>query len=131
MTARESGHRGRLRQRFLNGDAATYTDAALLELLLTYAIPRQDVRPLAERLLARFGDLQGVLSADVAALRAVDGIGESAAVLLRLTAYIGQPCVTAPSAPAAGVERGPQSTVTTEPARAPDALAGERRLHRQ
>ena len=38
----------------------------LLELLLTYAIPRRDVNPLAHRLIERYGSLAAVLKADVA-----------------------------------------------------------------
>lgn len=60
------GHRQRLKERFLAGEQRALGDEALLELLLTYAIPQKDVRPLAERLLA----------ADDVALRDVDGIGE-------------------------------------------------------
>src|SRR6185312_8599627 len=51
------GHRERLRRAFLaNGDGAM-GEADLLELLLCFAIPRQDVRQLAERLLRHFGSL--------------------------------------------------------------------------
>lgn len=38
-TSSGTGHRQRLRDRFLAGETEAYTDAALLELLLTYAIP--------------------------------------------------------------------------------------------
>src|SRR5690606_1447157 len=49
-------HRARLRQRFLAGGAAAMPDYELLELVLFRAIPRQDVKPLARRLLDIFGD---------------------------------------------------------------------------
>ena len=56
-------HRARLRQRFLDGGAAALPDYELLELVLFRAIPRQDVKPLARRLLDTFGDVASVLSA--------------------------------------------------------------------
>jgi len=61
----KSGHRERLRKSFLSGNEGSHTDEALLELLLTYAIPQKDVRPLANQLISKFGSLQNVLSADV------------------------------------------------------------------
>ena len=78
------GHRQRLRERFLNNGLDSLEDHAVLELLLCYAIPRKDVNELAHMLLERFGSLSGVLDADQAALEQVPGMGENAAVLLRL-----------------------------------------------
>ena len=52
MGEQGTGHRQRLKDRFNAGDAAALTDVALLELLLTFAIPRADVRPLAQALIA-------------------------------------------------------------------------------
>jgi DNA repair protein RadC len=63
-------------------------DHQVLELLLTYALPRVDVNPLAHRLLSRFGSLEGVLSARPDQLRQVEGIGESAAVFLSLLGQV-------------------------------------------
>ena len=87
--AEQRGHRQRLKERFLAGEEQSRSDAALLELLLTYAIPQKDVRPLAEQLLATFHDLPGVLAANEGALCALDGIGEHVATLLKLTYSIG------------------------------------------
>ncbi len=53
-------------------------------MLLYYAIPRQDTNPLAHRLIEHFGSLSAVLEADTAALAAVDGMGEQAAVLVSM-----------------------------------------------
>jgi len=79
-----AGHRQRLKTRFLADAPGSRSDAALLELLLTYAIPQRDVRPLAERLLAHFGTLEAALAAEPAVLRAVDGVAEHTAVLIKL-----------------------------------------------
>ena len=60
-----AGHRKRLRERFLRDLGQTMEDYELLELVLTQAIPRGDVKPLAKQLIADFGDFGGVISADV------------------------------------------------------------------
>ena len=57
------GHRERLRRRFMKSGNDALPDYELLELLLTFAIPRRDVKPLAKKLLHRFGNLKGVLDA--------------------------------------------------------------------
>ncbi len=59
-------------------------DYELLELLLTYAIPRADVKPLAKDLLKHFGSFTGILDAPTEALMEVAGLKESSATLVRL-----------------------------------------------
>lgn len=83
-----TGHRERLRGRFLAGEESALAEEFLLELLLTYAIPRQDVAPLARRLLKRFGNLAAVLAAAPADLRAFPGIKENSLALLKLAAHL-------------------------------------------
>jgi len=78
------GHRQRLRQQFLEHGLDSFQDHQVLELILTYAIPRKDVNPLAHALIERFGGLEEVLCAPEDELCRVPGIGESAAVLLNL-----------------------------------------------
>ena len=68
-------HRARLRDRFMNGGAAALPDYEMLELVLFRAIPRQDVKPLARRLIEHFGDFNRVLSATPARLGEIDGVG--------------------------------------------------------
>jgi DNA repair protein RadC len=77
------GHRDRLRQRFLQGGADALPDYEMLELVLFMAIPYRDVKPLAKDLLARFGNLAGVLNASAAELQTVKGVGETAAIALK------------------------------------------------
>lgn len=78
------GHRQRLRARFASAGLDGFAAHEALELLLTYAIPRVDVKPLAHRLIKQFGSLNRVLEASVQDLMAVEGIGESAATLISL-----------------------------------------------
>ncbi|MDD3400959.1 MAG: JAB domain-containing protein [Eubacteriales bacterium] len=77
------GHRERLKQQFIKTDYAGMSDHSILELLLTYAIPRRETNSIAHALIARFGSLEGVTKASVQELQLVDGVGESTAVMLR------------------------------------------------
>lgn len=70
-------HRKRLRDRFMEGGSAALPDYELLELVLFRAIPRRDVKPLARALLDQFGDFNGVLSAPVARLSQINGVGDA------------------------------------------------------
>ena len=78
------GHRKRLRERFVKNGLAGFAEHEVIELLLTLAIPRTDVKQPAKALLERFGSLRGVLDAPLAELRSVAGIGAVAATGLRL-----------------------------------------------
>ncbi|MDP3182407.1 MAG: DNA repair protein RadC [Desulfobaccales bacterium] len=78
------GHRQRLRNRFLKGGAAALQDYELLELLLTFAIPYSDVKPLAKRLIDHFGSFPAVLDASPQALVEFMGLKEYSAVLIHL-----------------------------------------------
>jgi DNA repair protein RadC len=79
-----SEHRKRLRERFKKTGADGLHDYELLELLLTYAIPRVDVKPTAKSLLKRFGGISGVLDASRAELEAAEGLGPASTTLVRL-----------------------------------------------
>lgn len=77
-------HRQRLRERFQKAGVEGLHDYELLELLLTYAIPRKDVKPIAKELIKRFGSLSGVLDASQKELESVSGLGSISATLIRL-----------------------------------------------
>lgn len=77
-------HRQRLRERFLAGGAAALPDYEMLELVLFRAIPRQDVKPLARRLLEQFEDFNRVVSAPVGQLRKVSGVGDAVVMELKI-----------------------------------------------
>ena len=77
-------HRKRLRERFLAGGAAALPDYEMLELILFRAIPRKDVKPLAHQLLDAFGDFNRVLSAPVARLSQMAGVGDAVITELKI-----------------------------------------------
>ena len=77
-------HRKRLRERFRKTSLAGFSEYEALELLLTYAIPRKDVKPLAKELIARFGGFDGVLDAPFCELEKIKGLGENSATFLTL-----------------------------------------------
>ena len=79
-------HRKRLRQRFMEGGAAAMPDYELLELVLFRAIARRDVKPLAKRLMAEFGDFNAVLAAPSARLTQVEGAGAAVVQELKIVA---------------------------------------------
>src|SRR3990172_12972786 len=76
-------HRERLRERFRQTGFEGFRDYEALELLLTYAIPRKDVKPVAKERIERFGGFQGVLDASYEELISVNGIKENSATFLR------------------------------------------------
>ena len=78
-----AGHRQRLRERLLKGGEAALPDYELLELTLFLAVPRRDVKPLAKRLLERFGSFAGVISAEPSRLMEIDGVGETVVAALK------------------------------------------------
>ena len=78
------GHRQRLRNRFLQGGPRALQDYELLELLLTFAIPYSDVKPLAKQLIQHFGSFTRVLDATPEALMEVQGVRDYSATLIRL-----------------------------------------------
>jgi DNA repair protein RadC len=79
-----TGHRRRLRERFEKNGLEGFADYEVVELLLTLAIPRSDVKQPAKELIACFGNLRGILDAPLNELRSVRGLGEVAPVALRI-----------------------------------------------
>ncbi|WP_378942754.1 DNA repair protein RadC [Paracoccus sp. R86501] len=78
------GHRERLRTRFIASGHGPMPEYELLELLLFNAIPKIDVKPLAKRLLAEFGDLNGVIAASEHRILQVEGADRWVYLQLRI-----------------------------------------------
>jgi DNA repair protein RadC len=79
-----SGHRQRLRERFMKGGADALPDYELLELVLFRAIPRRDTKDLAKRLIARFGSFSEVINAPEPRLREVAQVGDAVVTELKI-----------------------------------------------
>lgn len=75
------GHRARLRQKFLDDKI---TNDELLELALSYVIPRRDVRPLAHKMMADFGDVFHILTAPLEKLQTYKGVGGNTAIFFKM-----------------------------------------------
>lgn len=71
------GHRARLKAKFRRSGAEALADYEMLELLLFRSIPRKDTKPIAKRLIAKFGSFAEVLNASAQRLREVSGVGEA------------------------------------------------------
>ncbi len=78
------GHRERLRSRFMADEGASMPDYELLELLLTMAIPRRDVKPIAKKLIAKYDNIKGVINAPAHKLLDEADLSPNSIVLLRL-----------------------------------------------
>ena len=78
-----AGHRLRVRERFKKSLGADMADYELLEFILTYSIPRRDVKPIAKALLRRFGNLGEVLSASPEELSEISWVKDSTILLLK------------------------------------------------
>ena len=83
-----SGHRDRMRQRFIETGLDSFNDHEVLELILFYCIPRKDTNELAHKLINHFGSLSAVFNASVEQLTVVDGISSAAAVFITMIAPI-------------------------------------------
>ena len=98
------GHRQRMKSRFSEVGLDGFNDHNALEMLLFYALPRKDTNELAHKLLMYFGSLPAVLEADYKSLSEIDGIGENAAVLLKLIPEISRRYMEQVSVPKKSIE---------------------------
>ncbi len=84
MKDHQKGHRERLRQKYVAAGPKALHDYEMVELLLTYAIPQRDVKPIAKELLARFGNFAGIVDAPLEELAEIKGLGTTSAILLKV-----------------------------------------------
>lgn len=80
----ELGHRQRVKDRFRKEGLDSFNEVHALELLLFYAIPRRDTKPIARRLLDKFGSLSQVMEATLESLQQVEGVGSNTALYIKL-----------------------------------------------
>jgi DNA repair protein RadC len=79
-----AGHRSRLSSRYADSGLSSLQDYEIVELILTFAIPRKDTKPIAKELIRRHKSLSRLLHADRDQLSEVNGVGSRAALLLQL-----------------------------------------------
>lgn len=79
-----SGHRSRLRQKFLSGGLQGFLDYEVIELLLILGTPRRDCKGSAKEALRRFKSLSAVLEAPTEELLRIEGIGPRNVLGIRL-----------------------------------------------
>ncbi len=82
------GHRERIKNKFKKEGLKPFLDHEVLELLLTYSIPRKDTKKLAWDLLNTFGSLSGVLEASNFDLQKIAGVGPQSAMLINIVREI-------------------------------------------
>ena len=80
----QTGHRERLRQRFLTRGADALADYELLELYLFRTVKRQNTKEVARLLIDRFGSFSSACSARYSALKGAPGVGDAIAFDLKL-----------------------------------------------
>lgn len=83
-----SGHRARVRKKFIKSIGQELHEYELLEILLFAANPRQDTKSLAKNLMKKFGDISGVVNSEIDILKDIDGVGEAAIVQIKVVAEI-------------------------------------------
>lgn len=77
-------HRKRRRAVYLKSGFNSWHDYEILEFLLFYAIPQQDTKPIAKRLIEKFKTLDAVLNADMKELQTIKRIGPHSATLFKV-----------------------------------------------
>ena len=78
------GHRQRIKTKYGKSGLNGWLDYEVLELVLSYAIPRKDTKSIARELLLRFKSINGVLDADNRDLQSINGISKHTALFLNL-----------------------------------------------
>jgi len=79
-----SGHRKRLREKFLRSGLSGFHDYEIIELLLTLGSPRRDCKQQAKEVLKKFKTLRGALSASPAELQEIEGVGSHSTFGIKL-----------------------------------------------
>lgn len=83
-----SGHRQRLKNRFLTEGLDRFELHNVLELLLFFGIPRKDTNPIAHELIQKFGSFSAAFDAPFDELVKVKGMTENAATLMKLVTAV-------------------------------------------
>jgi DNA repair protein RadC len=91
--AATAGHRSRLLSRYEDSGISSLADYEIVELILTYAIPRKDTKAIAKALLSRYKTIGALLHADKSELAACEGIGSRSSLLFQLLRDVTEHCL--------------------------------------
>ena len=80
----ELGYRKKLKERFLLIGLKGFLDTEVLELMLIYAKPSGDVRPVARALLEKYGGIRAIMNAGIKELISFPGMDANAAILIKM-----------------------------------------------
>jgi DNA repair protein RadC len=83
-----SGHRQRLKDRWQKVGLQGFEDHEILELLLSFGLPRVDTKPLAKDIIHASGSLKGVWNQSVERLMGFEGMGQHSAILVHLVGQL-------------------------------------------
>ncbi|MCL2050005.1 MAG: DNA repair protein RadC [Defluviitaleaceae bacterium] len=83
-----SGHRQRIRNKYINDGIENFADHEVLELLLFYAYAQRNTNDIAHKMISKFGSLHNLFEADVNTLMNNLGCSENVAVLISLAPKI-------------------------------------------
>lgn len=84
LTPSSAGHRKRIKDKYEQSGVVGWHDYEIVELVLSYAIPRKDTKPIAKELIKQFKTIAGVLDADPKALQRIEGLSSHSTTLLKL-----------------------------------------------
>ena len=82
--SRNTGHRKRLRDKFIQSGFDGFLDYEVVELLLTLGTPRKDCKIQAKEIVKKFKDLPGALMASNDDLKQVKGVGNSNSIGIQI-----------------------------------------------
>lgn len=81
-----TGHRKRVRERYLEEGLDSFSDHQVVELLLYYSIPQRDTNDLAHRMINEFGNLRDLLEAHPKDIQRRCNVNINTAILISLAA---------------------------------------------
>lgn len=79
-----SGHRARLRERFLKSGLDGFLDYEVLELLLTFGTPRKDCKQIAKNILTKHKTLDNVFNLNSDELEKINGVGSANSIGIKI-----------------------------------------------
>jgi len=79
-----SGHRQRVRNRYIESGMDSFEDHQVLEMLLFYSIPMKDTNEVAHRMINEFGSLSGVFEANPEEIQKRCNVTQNTAILVSM-----------------------------------------------